>query len=93
MKEEIVELKAIFKGKVQGVGFRYTVVEKATHLHLLGTVHNLPNGSVEVKAQGTRDQLKKFIELVLSDAGLARIDSVSEEYNNYKNNYRNFQII
>ncbi len=43
----------IYTGHVQGVGFRYTVRSLARRLPVGGFVKNLPNGSVEVVAQGT----------------------------------------
>ena len=42
----------IFKGRVQGVGFRFTVHRIAIRCELTGYVKNLPDGSVEVFAQG-----------------------------------------
>jgi len=43
----------IFKGRVQGVGFRYTVRQAASRRPVTGTVRNLPDGSVEAVIQGT----------------------------------------
>ena len=42
----------IFKGRVQGVGFRITFYQQATRLHLTGWVRNLSNGDVEACLQG-----------------------------------------
>jgi acylphosphatase len=42
----------IFAGRVQGVGFRYTARRTAARYDLAGYVKNLPNGSVEMFAQG-----------------------------------------
>lgn len=44
-------------GRVQGVGFRYFARATAERLHLSGWVRNLPDGQVEVEAQGNPDQL------------------------------------
>ncbi|MDH3680030.1 MAG: acylphosphatase [Acidimicrobiia bacterium] len=48
---------AIVKGRVQGVGFRFTTWRLAAELGVLGWVRNRPDGSVEVWAQGTEDSL------------------------------------
>ncbi|MGD8786227.1 MAG: acylphosphatase [Phycisphaerales bacterium] len=43
----------IFKGRVQGVGFRYTTRRIADRYQLTGFVRNLPDGTVEMLAQGS----------------------------------------
>ena len=64
MKKEIktVHLKAF--GRVQGVGFRWSAIEKAKQLHITGWVKNDYDGSVELVALGLSDNLKKFIEVI-----------------------------
>jgi acylphosphatase len=42
----------IFSGQVQGVGFRFTAFNVANRYQLMGFVHNLPDGTVEMFAQG-----------------------------------------
>lgn len=54
------------RGRVQGVGFRYTTRRVARELGLVGWVRNLPSGGVEVLAQGAPqalEQLQAFLEL------------------------------
>ena len=46
-------LHAIVRGRVQGVGFRYWVLEQARAQGLKGWVRNCPDGTVEVEAEGT----------------------------------------
>ena len=50
----------LVKGKVQGVGFRYFVIKKAQNLGLSGWVRNLPDGSVEARAEGRSETLEIF---------------------------------
>jgi acylphosphatase len=45
--------RIIFSGHVQGIGFRYTVRSLARRHPVAGYVRNLPNGTVELVAQGT----------------------------------------
>lgn len=47
----------IFSGRVQGVGFRFTAQRIALRCELTGYVKNLPNGSVEMLAQGHPDDV------------------------------------
>lgn len=51
----------IFKGRVQGVGFRFTAMSIARRCQLTGTVRNLPNGSVEMTAQGHPEDIRHCI--------------------------------
>ena len=48
----------IFKGRVQGVGFRYTTHRVASRYDLSGFVRNLPDGSVEALLQGTAPNIQ-----------------------------------
>ena len=47
----------IFSGSVQGVGFRYTVFNIANRYCLTGMVRNLADGTVEMTAQGSQDDI------------------------------------
>ena len=51
----------IFTGRVQGVGFRFTALNVAKRCRLAGMVRNLPNGSVEMIAQGPADDITDCI--------------------------------
>jgi acylphosphatase len=48
----------IFKGRVQGVGFRYTTHRAASRYDLTGFVRNLSDGSVEALLQGTATEIQ-----------------------------------
>ncbi len=61
---EIIRAHLIFKGYVQGVGFRYRAYHVATMLGLTGWVKNEWDGSVTVEAQGDRETIRMFIEKV-----------------------------
>lgn len=73
---ELLELRAIFVGRVQGVGFRATVKEFANQLKLVGFTRNLADGNVEVCAQGDKLQLEKLLEKLQQKFGddIQRID-------------------
>jgi acylphosphatase len=51
-----------FSGRVQGVGFRYTVLQIAKEFEVAGYVRNLHDGRVELEAQGARDELNAFLQ-------------------------------
>ena len=52
----------LVKGKVQGVYYRQSTREKAEQLGITGTVKNLADKSVEIRATGTEEQLKLLEE-------------------------------
>ena len=58
-------LTAHFSGTVQGVGFRFTVQRIARRFDVTGFVRNLPDGRVELQAEGKETVLKDFMKAVL----------------------------
>ena len=51
-------------GRVQGVGFRFTVQRYAMSLNLVGWVRNCPNGSVEMLVEGAKKDIEKLCQNV-----------------------------
>lgn len=51
----------VVQGKVQGVYYRASAKVKAKELSIKGWIRNTPDGNVEVRATGEKDQLEKFI--------------------------------
>jgi len=49
-----------FSGRVQGVGFRYTVEDIAARFDVRGFVRNLRDGRVELVAEGSQGELEAF---------------------------------
>jgi acylphosphatase len=64
------------EGRVQGVGFRWFVVEKAEELGVGGWVRNRPDGRVEIAAAGTRDALQKLEVAIREGPSGARVEAV-----------------
>lgn len=86
-------LNILYSGRVQGVGFRYTVKTVATGFEITGTVRNLADGRVELNAEGARPELEEFRTAIL-DAGLAgfvRDEQVT--WADAKNEFRGFEIV
>lgn len=63
-------LRVLYSGRVQGVGFRYTARSVARGYEVVGWVRNLPDGRVELVAEGDRDEVEAF-RLAIREAGLA----------------------
>lgn len=90
MQNEAIHI--IVKGKVQGVFFRATTSEKAAQLGLKGWVRNLPDGNVEVMAEGEKENLNKLAEWCKIGTDRSVVDSVEIEKLPYENRFTDFQI-
>jgi acylphosphatase len=53
-------LQVLYVGNVQGVGFRFTVKSLASGFDVTGSVRNLPDGGVELIAEGLQAELTAF---------------------------------
>ena len=77
LTEKPVEARRfLVRGRVQGVGFRWFVERDAHILGIAGWVRNNHDGSVEVLAQGTRDQLSGLHSRLREGPRAARVDAV-----------------
>jgi acylphosphatase len=64
-KDEVFHSRVFFSGHVQGVGFRYMTLQIAKEFEVSGYVRNLPDGRVELEAEGERAQVAGFVGEVL----------------------------
>jgi len=85
-------LNIFYSGRVQGVGFRYTVKTVAAGFEIKGLVRNLPDGRVELVAEGMRTELEAFREAILGAglAGFIRDEQVS--WADAQNEFHGFEI-
>ena len=58
--------RVVYTGRVQGVGFRYTAVQIAARYPVTGFVRNLPDGRVELLAEGARPDVEGVLAAVRS---------------------------
>jgi acylphosphatase len=68
----------LVRGRVQGVGFRWFAEREAHTLQIAGWVRNNPDGSVEVLAMGTREQLSGMRSRLREGPRAARVDDIEE---------------
>lgn len=81
-----------YSGRVQGVGFRYTVKEVAAGFEVTGLVRNLLDGRVELVAEGARPELEAF-QQAIRDSGLGCFIRHEEtHWEQAEGNLRGFQI-
>lgn len=62
--------KVLYSGHVQGVGFRYTARSIAGGFDVVGYVRNLPDGRVELVAEGSPAELQAFLDAVDQELGV-----------------------
>jgi acylphosphatase len=82
----------LVRGRVQGVGFRWFVEREAHILGISGWVRNNHDGSVEVLAQGTRDQLSGLHSRLREGPRAARVDNVEVSEENPAEGLSSFRI-
>jgi acylphosphatase len=84
--------RARVRGRVQGVGFRWTCSEDARRLGLCGWVRNLVNGDVEVWAEGSAAGLESLLQWLRRGPSGAWVESVQYEKQKPAGKFRSFEI-
>ena len=87
-----VSLQATISGRVHGVFFRSFVETRAGELNLTGYVLNLPDGTVEVRAEGERQRLEKLVGYLKVGPPAARVDGVVTKWVEYSGLFTGFQV-
>lgn len=77
----MLQMTLIIKGKVQRVGFRYSVVDfvVTSKLPIVGHVRNMPDGTVHVLAQGDIESLKELHRFCTKGPPRAEVREVNED--------------
>ncbi len=91
----MLQMKLIIHGRVQGVGYRYSIIDKIEQNQTIvrGYVYNMPNGAVEIIAQGDIEALKdvrRFASEGSSRSMVREIEEVIQEISTYE--YDSFDI-
>jgi acylphosphatase len=82
----------IVRGMVQGVGFRFFVREKASRFAIDGWVRNLPDGSVEVYAEGDEEPLSGFIARIEEGPRFGHVSDVETDWPEPTHSFDGFEI-
>lgn len=83
--------RIIYQGRVQGVGFRYTVRSIATRYPVVGYVKNLPNRTVELVAEGAPAVLQSFLQEI-AEAFAGNISDVQIDDAAVDEQFQRFEI-
>jgi len=87
-----VSLRAIARGRVQGVFFRSFAEGHARRLGLKGYARNLSDGRVEVQAEGEREALEELLEQLHHGPPGARVEGVEVEWGEATGRFEGFGI-
>ena len=90
--ESLERLRAIVRGRVQGVGFRYFVQREASALGLGGYVRNQWDGSVEVVAEGPRQSLERLRARLSVGPRSAYVQEVNATWGAASGEFRFFNV-
>ncbi len=85
-------LRAFVYGRVQGTFFRAYVSRRAAELGVTGYVRNLPDGAVEVEAEGQRNRLEQLIAHLNIGPPTAKVEKVVTSWSRYTGQYSDFKI-
>jgi len=85
-------LTATVHGVVQGVCFRQTAQREAARLGLVGTVRNLPDGTVRVVAEGDAQALEDFLRWLHRGPERAVVERVDVEWQELRNGLSGFRV-
>ncbi|MFP4363370.1 MAG: acylphosphatase [Spirochaetia bacterium] len=79
-------------GRVQGVGFRYSAMQRARRFGVSGWVRNMPDGTVETFAQGPKDAVESYVSWLEHGPGTANVERVDEQETRPREEYTSFHI-
>lgn len=92
MTDEHKQFHAVVSGRVQGVNFRYYTTLTAHELGVTGWVRNLPNGDVEVVAEGTQAQLNQMVAFLHKGPPAAYVTAVEIEWRKASHVFDSFEV-
>jgi len=86
-------MQVFYSGRVQGVGFRYSVRKVANEFEVTGSVRNLADGRVELLAEGSKGDLDAFRQGIW-ESGLEHFIQQEEvSWGEAENDFRGFEIV
>jgi len=87
-----VRLHAFIYGYVQGVNFRWYTRREASALGLVGYVRNRADGSVEVVAEGERENVQQLLTWLYHGPSEAVVDRVDVTWQSPTNEFSRFEV-
>ena len=91
-KTEPLRVHIWVQGRVQAVGFRAFVQQNAIRIGLTGWVRNVGYDTVEAVAEGTREQIEGFLNMVMRGPLGSRVDESREEWEQATGEFETFRV-
>ena len=88
----MIQYEIKITGRVQGVGYRYFVNQKANEIGINGWVKNSRDGSVLVVVQGNEPDLNTFIDYLQIGSTRARVEKILKYKMQFHTTFKNFEI-
>ena len=88
----MASVQVFYSGRVQGVGFRYSVKQLATGYEVVGWVRNLPDGRVELQVDGEKTEVEAFLADIMSSSLRHYIQGIEQRAVNPLSNRVGFVI-
>lgn len=88
-----IRVRLFIEGRVQGVWFRDSTRQEAKRSGVTGWVRNVPDGRVEVLAEGPEEKVMNFIEWCRHGPPHARVVHVERSIEEWKGEFESFDIV
>ena len=89
---ELMRAHVWVKGRVQNVGFRAHVEYSAQLISVTGWVRNVGYDTVEAVAEGEREKIERFVEMMKNGPQGSRVDESKVEWENPSGEFRSFDV-
>jgi len=85
--QNIITAHVVVTGRVQGIGYRWFVQNIARNLKLAGWVRNLPDGGVEIEAEGEKNTIALFLDSLKNGHNSAIVSDMKTDLHEAVNNF------
>lgn len=87
------QVRAVVRGRVQGVFFRASTQREAKRLGLTGWVKNRNDGAVEMCVEGEEEELKEFVAWAHRGPTASRVERVEVRWRGFAGDFPDFRIV
>jgi len=91
-QDDILRVHVWVQGRVQAVGFRAFVQQNALQIGVTGWVRNVGYDTVEALAEGTKEQIEVFLQMIKRGPTISRVDESREEWEQATGEFRSFGV-